>query len=185
LKHMEKSAHRLDDFIKDLTYFSRNARLKVTSEPIEFEKLITELFEQYQFMDYESPVKTYLDINQSCTFHSDKSRLQIALGNIISNAMKYHLNRESIESYVKVKIDINEREAVVQIEDNGTGIASEHRDKIFDMFYRADDHKPGSGLGLYIVKETVDKLQGSVKLDSEQDQGTTFTLYLPQLIPDS
>ncbi|MEM8965451.1 MAG: PAS domain-containing sensor histidine kinase [Bacteroidota bacterium] len=185
LKHMEKSAHRLDDFIKDLTYFSRNARLKVTSEPIEFEKLITELFEQYQFMDYQAPVKTYLDISQSCTFHSDKSRLQIVLGNIISNAMKYHLGREDTESYVKVKIEIDEKEAVVLIEDNGTGIANEHQDKIFDMFYRADDHKPGSGLGLYIVKETVDKLQGSVKLHSEQDRGTTFTLHLPQLTPDS
>ncbi|MEM9831755.1 MAG: PAS domain-containing sensor histidine kinase [Bacteroidota bacterium] len=181
LKHMEKSAHRLDDFIKDLTYFSRNARLQVLSEPIEIEKLINELFEQYQFMDFHSPVKTYLEIDQGCVFHSDRSRLQIVLGNIISNAMKYRMERKDTESYVRVNVKINEREAVIHIEDNGIGIPDEHQPKVFDMFYRADDYKPGSGLGLYIVKETMDKLQGLITLTSEQDQGTSFTLRLPQL----
>ena len=181
LTHMKKSAHRLDDFIKDLIYFSRNARLEVIAEPIDFKDLIEEIFEQYQFMDHEVPVKTLLEINQLCTFFTDQSRLNIVLGNIISNAMKYRMERPGVESYVKVKIKVDQQEAQICVEDNGIGIPDGHLAKIFDMFYRADDHKPGSGLGLYIVKETIEKLKGSVKVHSKQGEGTKFTLVFPQL----
>jgi len=181
LQLMKNSAHRLDNFIKDLIYFSRNARMEVTAEPVDFKELINGIFEQYQFMDHEVPVKTSLEINQHCTFFSDQSRLNIALGNIISNAMKYRMERSDAESFVEVKVEVNQKEAVVWVEDNGIGIPDSHQAKIFEMFYRADDHKPGSGLGLYIVKETVEKLQGSVEVHSEHGQGTKFTLRLPQL----
>jgi len=184
LQHMQKSANRLDNFIKDLTHFSRNARLQITSEPIEFKEMITGLFEQYQFMDHQSPVKTYLTVEEDDTFYTDKSRLQIALGNVISNAMKYNLDQDD-ESYVKVDVKVADGQATIQIKDNGMGIDPEHHDKIFDMFYRADNHKPGSGLGLYIVKETVEKLKGSVELKSAKGQGTQFTLVLPHLPPES
>ncbi|MGB3587996.1 MAG: PAS domain-containing sensor histidine kinase [Tunicatimonas sp.] len=181
LQHMKKSAHRLDNFIKDLIYFSRNARLEVVAEPIDFKELINGIFEQYQFMDYEVPVKTSLEVNQHCTFFTDQSRLNIALGNVISNAMKYRMKRSNEESYVKVKIEVSKTEALICVEDNGIGIPDSHQAKIFEMFYRADDHKPGSGLGLYIVKETVEKLRGSAEVYSKQGQGTKFTLRLPQL----
>ncbi|WKN41184.1 PAS domain-containing sensor histidine kinase [Tunicatimonas pelagia] len=181
LQHMKKSAHRLDAFIKDLIYFSRNARMEVTAEPIDFNDLIGGIFEQYQFMDHEVPVKTSLEVNQHTTFFTDQSRLHIVLGNIISNAMKYRMNRRDAESYVKVGIEVNQEEAIIRVEDNGIGIPSAHQSKIFEMFYRADDHKPGSGLGLYIVKETIEKLKGSIKVRSSHELGTEFTLHLPQL----
>ncbi|MGD1893870.1 MAG: PAS domain S-box protein [Cyclobacteriaceae bacterium] len=143
LQHMQKSADRLDNFIKDLTHFSRNARLQITSEPIQFDDMITMLFEQYQYMDYQSPVKTYLNIEQSETFCTDKNRLQIALGNVISNAMKYNLEHAE-ESYVKVEVKVASGQATITIRDNGMGIDAEHHDKIFDMFSRADNHTPGA-----------------------------------------
>jgi len=184
LQHMQTSANRLDNFIKDLTHFSRNARLQVTSEPIQFEKMISELFEQYQFMDYQSPVKTYVSVEQSKTFRTDRSRLQIALGNIISNAMKYSLEQDE-ESYVKVDVTVASGRATIQIKDNGMGIDAEHHSKIFEMFYRADNHKPGSGLGLYIVKETIEKLEGTIEMVSAKGQGTQFTLVIPDLPPQA
>lgn len=181
LRHMKKSANRLDTFIKDLTHFSRNARVELAQESIDFDEMIHMLFEQYQFMDFEAPVATQKQVEQQCPFYSDKNRLQIVLGNIISNALKYTLQKES--SLVKVVISVNPEEAVIQIIDNGMGIDPSHVDKIFDMFYRANDYKPGSGLGLYIVKESVEKLKGTIKVNSTLGKGTRFTLILPNLGP--
>lgn len=180
LQHMKKSANRLDSFIKDLTHFSRNARLEVRADPIRFEEIIQMLFEQYQFMDHATPVVTLLEVDQPGSFYSDKSRLQIALGNIISNALKYtHEQQEA--SYVKVIVSVKPDEAIIKVVDNGMGIASSHIEKVFDMFYRANDQKPGSGLGLYIVKETAEKLNGTAEITSTLGKGTECTLILPNL----
>ena len=66
--------------------------------------------------------------------------------------------------------------------DNGKGVHPEHLENIFDMFYRATDDSQGSGLGLYIVKETVEKLQGNIQVQSVPREGTTFTLVIPNLV---
>ena len=68
---------------------------------------------------------------------------------------------------------------MIEIKDNGRGIAKEFQSKIFDMFFRATDDSSGSGLGLYIVKETVDKLKGEITFESELRKGTSFTISLP------
>ena len=66
----------------------------------------------------------------------------------------------------------------IKVEDNGQGIDLEYHSKIFDMFYRANEKSKGSGLGLYIVKEALMKLSGSIQLDSTPGLGTTFTIKL-------
>jgi signal transduction histidine kinase len=68
---------------------------------------------------------------------------------------------------------------LIQVTDNGSGIEPEHQQKVFQMFYRASEQAKGSGLGLYIVQETLLKLGGSISLSSQLGEGTTFTLYLP------
>jgi signal transduction histidine kinase len=67
------------------------------------------------------------------------------------------------------------------VSDNGRGIHPEHIDNVFEMFYRATEDSQGSGLGLYIVKETVEKLQGTIYVRSTAREGTTFTLEIPNL----
>ena len=71
------------------------------------------------------------------------------------------------------------------VKDNGQGIAEKHLDKIFNMFYRASEGGGGSGLGLYIVKETVDKLNGKIQVLSELGKGTSFSIVLPTVSDES
>ncbi|HNT48954.1 MAG TPA: HAMP domain-containing sensor histidine kinase, partial [Cyclobacteriaceae bacterium] len=68
---------------------------------------------------------------------------------------------------------------LLTIKDNGTGISPEHHTRIFDMFYRASESSEGSGLGLYIVKETLDKLKGNISVQSSAGNGAEFTVTLP------
>ena len=70
---------------------------------------------------------------------------------------------------------------MLQVSDNGIGIDERHLENIFKMFYRADEGSKGSGLGLYIVKETVDKLGGKIEVKSKSGEGTSFTITLPPL----
>jgi signal transduction histidine kinase len=67
----------------------------------------------------------------------------------------------------------------VAIEDNGMGIREEELPRVFDMFYRANRSVPGTGLGLFIVQETLQKLKGKIEVQSKFGQGTTFTVTLP------
>ena len=67
------------------------------------------------------------------------------------------------------------------IEDNGKGIEKDHLPNIYKMFYRATDDGPGSGLGLYIVKEAIEKLKGHIHIESEVGKGTTVTMEIPAL----
>jgi signal transduction histidine kinase len=71
---------------------------------------------------------------------------------------------------------------MVEIQDNGKGIAKEHLKNVCTMFYRATDDGAGSGLGLYIVKETIDKLNGTMNIDSEEGKGTRVRLQIPEVL---
>ena len=95
-----------------------------------------------------------------------------------ANAIKYH-NPYISDRYVKIEGGINDVGFSITISDNGIGIKDEHIENIFDMFFRATQKSEGSGLGLYIVKETLEKLNGSVKCKSSPEKGTTFEILLP------
>ena len=79
-------------------------------------------------------------------------------------------------------ITTDEKSAKISIQDNGVGIPKKHLNKVYKMFYRATDDNAGSGLGLYIVKETVDKLSGNIEIKSKEKQGTNVLLEIPNLL---
>ena len=110
--------------------------------------------------------------------YSDSLRLNIIFSNIISNAIKYQ-NFEAERSYLKINIEVESDQVHIQFKDNGQGIGEKHISKIFDMFYRATTRSEGSGLGLYIVKQTVERLSGKIELTSKLNKGTEIKITLP------
>jgi len=184
LEMQKKSLYRLDRFIKDIVDHSRNTRLGIDSEPVYFKELIHSAFEQLQFMDNVSHIEKRINIQQEGNFYSSPSRLDIILNNLISNAIKYaDLKKE--QPYIEIDIQCTILEAQIIVRDNGEGIANEALTKIFDMFYRASEKGNGSGLGLFIVKEAVQKLKGTIQVQSELGKGTEFIVRIPNLIRDT
>jgi signal transduction histidine kinase len=108
--------------------------------------------------------------------------LNTLLENLVSNAIKYHKTDQK-DSYIKITGKSDGDKLFLSINDNGIGIAAEHHKKIFDMFFRLSSEKNGSGIGLYIVKETVQILNGSIQALSEEGKGTTFNITLKNLNP--
>ena len=176
----EKSINKLDSFILDLTNFSRNTRLEIKKEKIDFEAVIAESIENLKYMENADKVKSIIEINDDQPYLSDPGRMAILFQNLISNAIKYQ--RPYIESFVKIKISVDDLGALIEISDNGKGISPEYLNKIFEMFFRASEDSYGSGLGLYITKQVVEKLQGKIEVESQFNEGTTFKVWLPHLV---
>lgn len=179
IKLQEDSLIKLNRFIDDILNYSRNSRLDLQRESIDFKGLLTNLFDQLLNPGDES-IQKIIEVKQNDNFKSDRRRVMMVLGNVISNSLKYRRNHE-VNPYVKVSINADDKAAVIRITDNGMGIDKEHLDNIFKMFYRANDVKKGSGLGLYIVKEAISKLGGDIQVDSVLGEGTVLTFSIPNL----
>jgi signal transduction histidine kinase len=178
LSIMKDRVHSLHDFIKDITDYSRNNRLEVKREYVKLADMAHEVWESLKFSPEAENIDFRIDIPRDVYIESDKNRLRVIISNLISNAVRYHdLKKEN--QYIRLNYQMNGRVSYIQVEDNGQGIATEYHNKIFDMFFRANEHSKGSGLGLYIVKEALMKLSGSIRLESTIGLGTTFTIVLP------
>lgn len=179
LEKINNSALQQDNFIREILDQSRNSRLEIKREEILFQPLIDETFNQLKFATATGgEVERIISVHQTGIFFSDRWRLKVILNNIISNSIRYRNGRDPV---IKVNVAIADRKAIVEIEDNGRGIPKEHLDKVCQMFYRATDDGAGSGLGLYIVKEAMDKLRGSINIESVEGKGTTVKLEIPEL----
>jgi ligand-binding sensor domain-containing protein/nitrogen-specific signal transduction histidine kinase len=179
LEMMEKSIGKLDAFIQSIISYSKNSRLEVSVEPIDFQELFDETFENFKYMERSELIDKKLTVVGESAFYSDPFRLKIIFNNLISNAIRY--SNPSISSYIHITVVTEEQKVSIEFEDNGCGIAEESLDKVFEMFYRASETNVGSGLGLYIVKEVIQTLDGSIQVQSRLGRGTTFTIQLPNM----
>jgi signal transduction histidine kinase len=100
---------------------------------------------------------------------------------LISNAIKYRKLNEG-DSEIVIRINVDHLRAELTFADNGIGIDEENLTRVFEMFYRATEQSDGSGIGLYIVKNAVDKLGGQISVASRIGQGTRFNIILPNRI---
>lgn len=181
LELMKESVEKLDIFILDILDYSRNARVEVKKQRIDFTELLEEVSSTLKFMSSgTSNVEIKVKIKRNDAFFSDRSRIFIILNNLVSNAIRYY-NPNIPTPLVEVEISFDTKGVQIIIRDNGIGIDKKHHQKIFDMFYRVSNKSTGSGLGLYLVKETIDKLNGSLAFRSEPGSGTEFKIYLPNL----
>ena len=175
---MQQSIHKLDDTLKEILDYSRNARSELHLEPIDLNRMIAECFERLKYIDGSQNIKKNIAVRASAILYSDAYRLSLILNNLVSNAIKYH-DPEKNSPEISIEADISEREFVLRFHDNGIGISNELVQRIFDMFFRATERSEGAGLGLYIVKETMDKLKGTIEVESRIGDGTAFVLRMP------
>ncbi|PSL25844.1 PAS domain-containing sensor histidine kinase [Chitinophaga ginsengisoli] len=179
---MKGSIEKLDRFILDILDYSRNARLELKVHVVNFHQLLADIKDHLRFLHTgRSTLRFDVNIQENGDFGSDERRISILLNNLVSNAMRY-ADPEKPDPFVEVNIVSGPKGADIAVRDNGIGIPAEYHEKIFDMFYRISEKSTGSGLGLYLVKETIDKLKGRISLQSVPGEGTTFNIFLPSLV---
>ncbi len=171
---------RLNEIIIDFINLTRIKEMKLVPEPIQFESIIEDCIGMYSYFPVHQKINFIINVEEALFFESDKSTINTIIQNLIENAIKYA--RNDIDPFCHVSIKQNNGQLVIRVEDNGIGIDKKHQEKIFTMFFRANDITQGSGLGLYILKNAVEKLNGAVRFYSEVHRGSTFVVELP-LVP--
>ncbi len=178
LELQKKTLLRLNAIITDILDFAKNKSTELHYEKVDLDEFINNALQDHIFSDNSEKIKRIVEIHQQYNFETDKARLSMVINNLISNGLKYH-NKEQDNPYLKIVVKATQKEAEIEISDNGQGIAEKHMGHIFTMFYRANKTLPGSGLGLYIVKEAIEKLGGTIKIESQINVGTKFLIVIP------
>ena len=175
---IEDSVHKLDEFVKNIINYSKNARLELESSTIDFKTLIEDTYNELSKDQEGKNISFDVSVEQDDVFLSDVNKINILLNNFLSNSIKY-IDVEKEEAKIEVIVVVRRNTAKIKIIDNGVGIEEKHLDKVFNMFYRATQLSEGSGIGLYIAKEVLNKLKGTVKISSEPKEGTSVTIKIP------
>ncbi|MBO9699134.1 MAG: hybrid sensor histidine kinase/response regulator [Sporocytophaga sp.] len=175
LSMIEKSVKNLDLFVRNIVNYYKNSRIEETLSEINFDQILDENIKSF---DGFNGINFAIDIVNLSPFKSDDFRIKVILNNILSNAVKYQ-KKDNPEKKIEIKIHTTPEKAEISITDNGIGIQEKHLPSIFKMFFRGTHYSDGSGIGLYIAKEAVDKLNGSIKVESEEGKFTRFMIEIP------
>lgn len=184
VEKIARHADRLTVLVRDVLTISRleQGAWEVRPGPCELAELGRQLAEEHQPAATERQVRILLDAPAAIDATTDRELLHQLLANLISNAVRYNRPGGTVTIHLSA---IGER-LHLAVADTGIGIPVEHRDRVFERFYRIDAHRSrasgGTGLGLAIVKHIVDALQGTIMVESSSD-GTTFTVDLPRTDP--
>jgi len=180
MNEVYKSIERLDETIHDIIEYSKNTRLDIEPLEVDIDRIIQDAQEDLKFYE-DTHVDIQISIAKEATLFSDARRIKSIIHNIMSNAVKY-ADTSKDNCWASVQVNLTSTNCSIVISDNGIGIAKENIDRVFDMFYRGTSQRTGSGLGLYIVKEMVQKLGGAMAIESSIGQGTTIRIDLPNRI---
>jgi two-component system, sensor histidine kinase and response regulator len=180
LPNLHLLCDKLDEYVLNIIEYYKGERLDHVNTTINLRKFVSGLIEDISIYSSLKQVKTIIDIDINIFLPVDTIRLGLILRNLVHNAVKYQIH-DNPEKLVRISAKINsDNDLMIEIEDNGTGISFEIQNKIFEMFQRSNEFKKGTGLGLYIVKKSVQKLYGTIDYKTEIGKGTTFFIKIPQ-----
>ncbi len=170
----------LDHFIGDVLSHSKNLKMEVSISNVNFAQIIDRTFNELSYLEGAKEIIRNIKIEGS-DFYNDPWRISEILRNLISNSIKYR-RFDNKTSEISIKIITDNLRTEISFVDNGIGIDETSLHKIFEMFYRATEQSDGSGIGLYIVKNAVDKLGGQITVASKLGEGSRFNIVLPNRI---
>lgn len=173
-----EALERLDQYIKDVIDYSRNKRVGADMKEVHLAALLEKSMSEVRFFASDADLNLEIDVAPGIVLLSDPMRLRIVLNNLLSNAFKYR-DRLKSKQWVRVHAEYDNDLLRLSVSDNGIGIKKEYLERIWEMFFRGTSEGSGSGLGLYILNESVTMLGGTVKVESTLGEGTAFYVEIP------
>ena len=176
--YIEKSVLNLKEFTQEtISLATSTAKIEV----IKFDMIVNDIFESVKYSEHYKQIELKKDINQISEFFSYKSEIVSIISNVIYNSLKYYDKRKK-KSILSISINSNDTEAHISIKDNGIGINRDNVAKIFDLNFQVNkDQINGFGVGLNLVKKSIQFINGSLNVQSEIGEGSEFTFIIPNL----
>lgn len=184
LERIQGSVKRMNELLSDVLTVgeTESGKLQFSPQPLDIIRFCKDLVDEFHISDRRKSQIQFsfcqtLDQHRPCLPLLDERLLRHILTNLLSNAVKYSPSGDSIE----FKLNLSDRTVIFRIQDHGIGIPKADQVDLFQSFYRASNARtiPGTGLGLSIVKQCVDLHGGTIAVESEENQGTLFTVTLP------
>lgn len=179
LTMVRRSIVKLDSFIREIVNHSKNSRQEIEFELMDPNEKVRDAIDELKFLSEGRHFKIEVDVRNKVPWISDPFRTQLVLKNLISNAMKYQKPSSNGDGRIHIAIDVEQENSRIVVEDNGIGIDPKYHNEVFKMFFRATNQSFGAGIGLYIVKEALNRVNGTIELESTLNQGSRFTVLLP------
>ena len=173
--HIHKSTQRLDNLLADLLRLTKAKQAEVEKQEINLPLMVEDIIQSFKNIRNFERVKIQVDIQEGIRFESDEKMLYSVIQNFVENGIKY-CDPSKEESLLNISIEQESGKTTFVFKDNGLGIDEEHLPKVFDMFYKINPNSEGTGLGLHIVKVTLEKLGGTLKVRSGKGTGSLFTI---------
>lgn len=169
--------NRLNNIVLDFINVTQIKEKKLEKELIDFNGMLSEIINSYRYLDNFEHITFNTSIDKKLKLHSDHSTITTIIQNLIENAIKY--SKKETKGAISIKILGRKNSVYIQVKDTGLGIRKRDQNKIFDMFFRANQDQKGTGLGLYLLKSAVEKLDGKITFASDLHKGTTFKVSIP------
>ena len=170
---------RMSQLIDDLLAYARLGRTSMRRRPVPLQSLLAQI--QKDLAARITETGAHFDLPDDLpVVRGDPTLLSQIFTNLFGNALTYH--RPGVPPLVTITWHDSADQVVIGVSDNGIGVPPEHHDKIFNVFQRlhSEDEYPGTGIGLAIVKKSVELLSGRVWVESVVGQGSTFSVQLPK-----
>lgn len=179
LKQIATIANDMDSMLSKLLMVNviNIDRLQLTE--INFRELVDEVVSDLKAKHVNSPVDVQAHIGELDTFRGDTRLMEIILSNLLENALLFYRSITEEAPYVAIDVQKNRGDLRIIVQDNGTGIEEEHQGKVLHMFFKGTERSKGNGLGLYAVRRAVEKMHGTIRIDSEKGDYTKVIIRIP------
>lgn len=181
ISQLDDSTNQLITLLNNLLQIARTEaeRLEIKTKPVAICDVIDTVSQDLQPLINQKSLKIiHTCPNSAIKVMADPDRLQEIINNLISNAIKYSLQGDIIITH-----EISHDKLITHIKDHGVGIAKKDQPKIFTRFFRVEEEAakgiPGTGLGLFLVKQMLEKMGGKISFTSKLGSGSTFSVTLP------
>lgn len=180
LELIQKTADQMEHVLIELEEFLENSKNELKVGRVDVNQIIGELRERFRSELAERSIEVSYQITEDATLVTDKDRLTTILTHILSNAISYS-DPTKAKRKIVIEIRVFNSSYEISVKDNGIGIAPECLNKIFQLFYRGTERSNGAGIGLYVVKEVIEKMRGLISVQSQPNTGSNFLVWLPNL----
>lgn len=175
---MSEAVTKLDEYIKNTHEYYKLKRGQLQFSEIDLNVVLSDIAALFKITGRNNNIQFTSKVIQTNAFYSDEISIKMILNNLLSNAFNYQ-RKNAKDKMVDVVMEVVDTDLIITVKDNGIGIHENHIKNIFTMFYRATSEETGSGLGLYNVKDALNRLEGTIDVMSTIDKGTTFTVTIP------
>lgn len=179
---IDRCTDTMDKLIRGLEEFMVINHYAITPETINYQTLVDNIIEDYQAELKNKSIAVQVNINTPDAVITDRLISSLIFKHLFKNAIAFQDEKKN-NKFVSIDISSDQNFIQIKVSDNGIGISSAYNQKIFRPFFKASTQSKGVGMGLFLLNNSLTKINGKITFESKEQIGTSFTVLLPRLVP--